>query len=573
MEGLNSCLDHRTTIYIPELNHTFECPKEFRIFACQNPLHQGGGRKGLPKSFLNRFTKVNTLFTFTFFLTLKVFLDSLDSSDLLFIATSMYPRISPEILENMIRFNTQVFEDTMVQCKYGRKGSPWEFNLRDIFRWCDLIAAHPGSQPSDFVDLVYLQRMRTLPDRKALLETYQRIMGHMPRIDTKPYYHITPTTVQVGNSTLSRSQTGYIGTPRKIELLQQFLNPIENIMKCIEMNWMCILTGSTASGKTSMVRLLSQITRNTLYEFAMNTSVDTTELLGGFEQVDFTRYRKQMVAAIDQLLEKFTESALVQKNAMQIVTEIHNLWSMFKIRSRFPKMYEIIFSQLENNYFLRDPTSHLLFDKEEYQLVEKILQLLSSGTHEYASSSKSLLAKLEKFESLSQQSIIGSFEWVDGMLIQALEQGHWILIDNVNFCNPTVLDRLNPLLEPNGVLMVNERGLINGEIKLIKPHANFRIFLTMDTKHGEISRAMRNRGIEISLVDFDVNSTDTVTLCASLGIPGILEIESRFLNCIVPLAKKMVEYHKMVVDSFGSTIDNPITLRNILDWYRILVPM
>ncbi len=62
LEGLNSCLDHRTTIYIPELNHTFECPKEFRIFACQNPLHQGGGRKGLPKSFLNRFTKVNLIF-------------------------------------------------------------------------------------------------------------------------------------------------------------------------------------------------------------------------------------------------------------------------------------------------------------------------------------------------------------------------------------------------------------------------------------------------------------------------------------------------------------------------------
>lgn len=29
-----------------------------RLFACQNPLNQGGGRKGLPKSFLNRFTQV-----------------------------------------------------------------------------------------------------------------------------------------------------------------------------------------------------------------------------------------------------------------------------------------------------------------------------------------------------------------------------------------------------------------------------------------------------------------------------------------------------------------------------------
>ena len=34
-------------------------PDQTRLFACQNPLNQGGGRKGLPKSFLNRFTQVN----------------------------------------------------------------------------------------------------------------------------------------------------------------------------------------------------------------------------------------------------------------------------------------------------------------------------------------------------------------------------------------------------------------------------------------------------------------------------------------------------------------------------------
>lgn len=28
----------------------------------------------------------------------------------------------------------------------------------------------------------------------------------------------------------------------------------------------------------------------------------------------------------------------------------------------------------------------------------------------------------------------GTFEWVDGMLVQALEAGDWLLMDNVNFC-------------------------------------------------------------------------------------------------------------------------------------------
>ncbi len=60
LEGLNACLDHRAEVYVPELGMTFQVQHgKTRLFACQNPLNQGGGRKGLPKSFLNRFTQVN----------------------------------------------------------------------------------------------------------------------------------------------------------------------------------------------------------------------------------------------------------------------------------------------------------------------------------------------------------------------------------------------------------------------------------------------------------------------------------------------------------------------------------
>ena len=61
LEGLNSCLDHRASVFIPELGASFACPSGFRVFGCQNPLQQGGGRKGLPKSFLNRFTQVRSV--------------------------------------------------------------------------------------------------------------------------------------------------------------------------------------------------------------------------------------------------------------------------------------------------------------------------------------------------------------------------------------------------------------------------------------------------------------------------------------------------------------------------------
>lgn len=91
-----------------------------------------------------------------------------------------------------------------------------------------------------------------------------------------------------------------------------------------------------------------------------------------------------------------------------------------------------------------------------------------------------------------------NFEWIDSTLVNAIENGQWLLIDNANFCSPSVLDRLNPLLEMNGNLQINEKGIgENGVIPTIQAHKNFRIILCMNESFGELSRPMRNRGVEI----------------------------------------------------------------------------
>ena len=53
LEGLNACFDHREEVYLPELGMTVRAPSSFRVFCAQNPMVEGGGRKGLPQSFLN----------------------------------------------------------------------------------------------------------------------------------------------------------------------------------------------------------------------------------------------------------------------------------------------------------------------------------------------------------------------------------------------------------------------------------------------------------------------------------------------------------------------------------------
>ena len=48
-------------------------------------------------------------------------------------------------------------------------------------------------------------------------------------------------------------------------------------------------------------------------------------------------------------------------------------------------------------------------------------------------------------------------------------------------------------MEENGSLAIGEKGCHDGQIPQVRPHPNFKLFLTMDPRDGELSPAMRNR--------------------------------------------------------------------------------
>lgn len=75
---------------------------------------------------------------------------------------------------------------------------------------------------------------------------------------------------------------------------------------------------------------------------------------------------------------------------------------------------------------------------------------------------------------------------MDGSLTKAIESGQWVLLDNANLCPATVLDRLNPLLEPHGVLLLNECGTSSGQPRILQPHPNFRLIFAQDPRQGSI---------------------------------------------------------------------------------------
>ncbi|ELP95324.1 midasin, putative [Entamoeba invadens IP1] len=60
-------------------------------------------------------------------------------------------------------------------------------------------------------------------------------------------------------------------------------------------------------------------------------------------------------------------------------------------------------------------------------------------------------------------------------VVKCIKCGYWFLMENVNFCNPTVLDKLNSLFEPNRYLVLNERGAdSNGKSIISKSYKKIR---------------------------------------------------------------------------------------------------
>lgn len=454
LEGLNACFDHRGEIYISELDQTFSCHPNFVVFAAQNPHHQGGGRKGLPASFVNRFT--------------VVYADVLKSDDLMLICAQNFPEISTVTIEKLICFVMALEHEVTYQRHFGSHGGPWEFNLRDVLRWLQLLKSHdsliPAGSPADFVDLVFRQRFRTQEDNDRLTSLFELQSGQS-LMERNHFHNISPKFLQVGLGYLTRDSLVQHTPNPNVQLSKHQWPILESLMICVQRSWPCILVGSSGCGKSVLIKQLAAYNGAQLVEFAVNSDIDTMDLVGGYEQIDPQR----QVLAFLEMLEDYIRTQVLECFAAGSVP----VQALFIL-----------------DYLHRDGVSRIDIER----IYEQLRILLSN----YPTTEMSeLTRKCEDLLSHPAAVDKARFEWIDGILIQALEQGRWLVLDNANLCSASVLDRLNSLLEPNGALLINEHHTPDGSAKLVKPHPNFRMFLTMDPRHGELSRAMRNRCVEI----------------------------------------------------------------------------
>jgi midasin (ATPase involved in ribosome maturation) len=97
----------------------------------------------------------------------------------------------------------------------------------------------------------------------------------------------------------------------------------------------------------------------------------------------------------------------------------------------------------------------------------------------------------------------GELVFHEGALVEAVRNGYWLVLDELNLAPTDVLEALNRLLDDNRELFIHETQ------EVVRPHKDFMLFATQNPplQYGGrkvLSRAFRNRFVELHFGDIPV---------------------------------------------------------------------
>ena len=479
LEGLNAALDHRGEIYLPELNRSFSISSDThtnrtRIFGCQNPPRNGGQRKNLPKSFLNRF--------------IKVYVNDYTAADMVAICEERFPALADKshdsLLPKVVSFVVQIQEELEGNHpkQWGFIGSPWSFNLRDILRWCkgiDIalqtlkkevttnstsISAKLGKPLFSILriaKLLFVERFRTESDQKLALS---KLVNHFisSNVDVNieemlladcPDLYISYDRIRIGLGDDMRPNIHSKICKQEEMIMHSYeRRTYESLILCTKHNWMPILVEENQSGRSGkIIHSLAKLYGQPLHTISLNSSSDTSELLGGFEQIGKFEILGKLLVKIQHRLQVNLDTSFRNQCALDVIQHIIDTKLYFDTLVRKSSMlFEVSGASQCGSKTIA---------KEMIEVLEEYIDFVrehgvDSGSFELLKRDALSLLKTDvQFEESAAQ-----FEWVKSVLVNAMEKGHWLLIEDANRCNPSVLDRLNGLLEENGKLEIGEKG-------------------------------------------------------------------------------------------------------------------
>lgn len=193
---------------------------------------------------------------------------------------------------------------------------------------------------------------------------------------------------------------------------------------------------------------------------------------------------------------------------------------------------------------LQGPTSAGKTSLIEYVASKTGNRCLRINNHEHTD--------LQEYIGTYSADLTGALTFKEGVLVDAMRNGYWIILDELNLAASDILEALNRVLDDNRELFIPETQSV------IKAHPNFMLFATQNPPgiYGGrkiLSRAFKNRFIELHFSEIPRDELETI-------------LEKR---CKIPesYSKKMVQcMWELQKNRHSVTTQQMFTLRDLFRW-------
>lgn len=288
----------------------------------------------------------------------------------------------------------------------------------------------------------------------------------------KPNVALNPSTLEVGRARVLRKEKSlesvhFDNKQVVFSFTRQSACLLERIACCVMSNEPVLLVGETGTGKTSSVQYLARQTGHKLVVINMNQQSDSADLLGGYKPVDMKYVIKPIRLEFEELFKSFYN---VEKNR-KFLSHIN---TCFETES-----WAALLALMKQSH--KSAVNRFKTDKKD----SKTKQWLAFG------------AKLLKLEQQIKAASRLTFAFIEGSLVKAMQEGHWVLLDEINLASAEILECLAGLLEDkNETIDLLEKG----DKVPIKRHPDFTLFACMnpatDVGKKDLPVGLRNRFTE-----------------------------------------------------------------------------
>ncbi|PXF43299.1 Midasin [Gracilariopsis chorda] len=524
LEGLNSLLDHRRSLFVPETNETVIADCSFRMFGAQNPAIDGGGRRGLPNSFVNRFTRVDIV--------------APSSSDVLFVVQSLHSMIPADVLQRIVTCLGIMKERTANKLENNT-----DFGLRDALRWCDVLSGIVSKWSLDLLshrdtneskeylrvsfDVSVLQGLNGKQQRSEAESVFESVFGFSWKGEVQEP-SLRPGGdfgLRIGLGYLQRRDNEYC--VRNVEPLgglihSSQLRALQAMALSVQGGWPVVLIcnelqSSENTGK-ELVELLGMGYGKKVKTIHGCSLVDAESLVGGYSQKNISQCLRQLTSLASDLFHIMIRAAEGNTTPEKGPRNKCLMSAYWEYRDMFEKCYKSAdYKSLQFN----SVQSHTQKDIELFVLkaegfMYNARRLLQDNDLGMDKVNKMNYSCMELLNVVALQDARGapSFEWKKSDLVNAIENGEWVYVEGAQRCSPAVLDRLNPLFERPAlssqdllkkhscpelfrVLLAEAPSENDGTPVYMKPHPDFRVFFAVSTSSPRIE----NYGLSRPLLD------------------------------------------------------------------------